>query len=66
MPLTNLPVLDRTPLEALDIYTDGEEGREDNNSFDAVLLALVVLWLGRPAQECNNILSHLRCCCRST
>lgn len=57
--LTNLPVLDRRPLEALGVQAEGEEGGEQDDGLDADLLALVVLGLGGPVEEGDNVLGHL-------
>lgn len=57
--LTDFPVLDRTPLEALDVQAEAQEGREDNNGLNTSLLPLVVLRLSSPAEELNNVFSHL-------
>jgi hypothetical protein len=47
--LTHLPVLDHGPLEALHIYAQGRQCREEDDGLDANLLALIVLRLSRPA-----------------
>ena len=62
--LTNFPILDDTPFEALDIQADGEKGREHDNGLDPVFLPFVMLRFSGPAQECRDILGHLRCCGR--
>jgi hypothetical protein len=59
MTLTNLPVLDGTPLESFDIERQPEEGREENDSFDTILFPLVMLGLSSPAEESNNVFGQL-------
>ena len=58
--LTNFPVLDDTPLEALHIQAKGEKGGENNDGLDAIFLSLVMLRFSSPTQECCDILGHLR------
>ena len=57
--LTDLPVLDHIPLEALHIYTHGRQRREEDDSLDTDLFAFVMLRLGCPTQEISNVLCHL-------
>lgn len=55
----DLPGLDWGPLVTLDPDADGEETRQEGNSLDTHLLAVVHLGLGGPVQELNNVLGHL-------
>ena len=64
--LTHLPVLDHGPLEALHIYAQSCQCREEDDGLDANLLALIVFGFSRPAQESCDVLGHLRSRCRST
>lgn len=64
--LTNLPGLDDRPLVALDVERNSGQGREQDDSLQAGLLALVVLRLGCPVQERDNVLGHLGSGGRST
>ena len=57
--LTNLPRFDERPFETLDVQGDGCEGREQDDGLQARLLALVVLGLGGPVEEGDNVLGHL-------
>lgn len=57
--LTNLSVFDGRPLEVLRVETEAEEGREKDDGLDTNLLSLVVLWLGGPVQEGNDVLRQL-------
>lgn len=57
---TNLPRLERGPLEALRVQRDRQEGREDDHGLQTDLLPFVVLRLSSPVKEGGNILSHLR------
>jgi hypothetical protein len=58
--LTNLPVLDHSPLEALHIYAQGRQGREEYDSLDTNLFAFIMLRLSCPTQESSDVLGHLR------
>ena len=57
--LTNLPVLDHTPLEALHIDAQCRQSGEEDDSLDTDLFAFVMLRLSCPTQEGSNILRHL-------
>jgi hypothetical protein len=57
--LTNLPVLDHVPLEALQVYAQGRQRGEEDDSLDTDLFAFVMLRLSCPTQESRNILGHL-------
>ena len=57
--LTNLAVLDDSPFEALHVNADGEQGREQDDSFQTESLAFVVLGFGSPVQERDDVLGHL-------
>jgi len=46
--LTNLAVLDHSPLESLHVDTYSEQCREENHSLQTHLLALIMLRLGSP------------------
>ena len=58
--LTDLAGLDRCPLEALDVDGDRGECGEEDDGLDTSLLALVVLRLGCPVQERDDVLRELR------
>jgi hypothetical protein len=57
--LTNLPVLDHVPLEALHIYAQGRQRGEKDDSLDTDLFAFVMFRLSCPTQEISNVLGHL-------
>ena len=57
--LTNLPVLDHSPLEALHIYAQGRQGGEEDDGLDTNLFALIMLRLSCPTQESCDVLGHL-------
>ena len=57
--LTDLPVLNNSPLESLHIKTDQSECRKDNDSLDPVFFPFIMLWLCGPTEECHNIFRHL-------
>lgn len=59
MELTDLPVLDDSPFETLDVQADQSECREDDDSLNSIFLPLIMLWLCSPAQECRNVFRHL-------
>jgi hypothetical protein len=59
MRLTDLPVLDDSPLEALDIQADQSECREDDDSLNSVFLPFIMLRLCSPAQEGRDVFCHL-------
>ena len=56
---TDLASLDRGPLEALDVDGDGGESSEKDDGLDTGLLALIVLRLGSPVQERDDVLGKL-------
>ena len=58
--LTNLSGLDDRPLEAFYIQTDGSQHREQDDSLQTDLLALIMFWLSSPVQKCDDIFRHLR------
>lgn len=58
--LTNLPRLEGSPLEALRVQREGQEGTEDDHGLQADLLPFVMFWLSSPVKESDDILSHLR------
>lgn len=55
-----LSVLNRRPLELLEVDGQTEHGGNDNDGLETQLLSLVVLGLGGPRQELGDILGHLR------
>lgn len=57
--LTNLPVLDHVPLEALHIYAQGRQRGEEDDSLDTDLFAFVMFRFSCPTQEIGNVLGHL-------
>lgn len=57
--LTDFPVLDDGPFEAFDVNADSEQGREQDDSLQTESLALIVLGLGSPVQEGDDVLGHL-------
>jgi len=59
MRLTDLPVLNDGPLEALDIQANQSERREYDDSLNSIFLPLIMLWLCSPAQECRDVFGHL-------
>jgi len=59
-----LSCLDRSPLVSLDPNAQTKQDGCNDNGLDSHLLALIHFRLGSPIQKLNNILSHLRCCCR--
>jgi hypothetical protein len=48
MELTDLPVLENSPFEALDIQADKGECGQDDDSLDSIFFPLVVLWFCSP------------------
>lgn len=58
--LTDLPILDGGPFEAFDVNAESKQGREYDDSLESESLAFVVLRLGRPVQEGDDVLGHLR------
>jgi len=58
--------LDPSPLRTLDVQADSSQGREENDSLQSNLFALIMLWFSSPMEESDDILGHLRGRCRST
>lgn len=58
--LTDLPVFDDRPLEALHIQTDESQSREQDDGLDTRLLPVVVFWLCGPVEEGDDVLGQLR------
>jgi hypothetical protein len=48
MELTDFPVLENSPFEALDIQADKGECGQDDDSLDSIFFPLVVLWFCSP------------------
>ena len=59
MARTNLPGFNVRPLESFHVETDGSQSGEKNDSLETNLLAVVVLRLGCPVEECDDIFCHL-------
>lgn len=57
--LTDLPVFDDSPFEALDIDADSKQGRKQDDGFQAESLAFIVLGFSSPVQERDDVLGHL-------
>ena len=59
--LTDLPRLERGPLEPLDVEGHASENTKDDDGLKTDLLSLIMLGLGSPVEESSHVFGHLGC-----